>query len=304
MSESEEGIEVAQPKVRYGIVNESLLEDCRLNSTARLIGAWLGVKRPGWKVYRSQLLQVLGLGRDAYQKARRQLIACGYLTMRPKRSAHGRFTAPLWLFDQWACSGTATGDGFSGSGEAAPGKSGAGGTGSGLSGCLPKPKQTTPSLTTPPPLAAAVVVVSGAGSMGQKLNVELGGDSAAMARVDRASDGASPEQVELAVEEVRRQVAAGTARSPVGLAVTLAKLAVRGAVTAQAAPKHGEAAETAWHRRAAAAGRYVEHPKLGRHTVLLDGRAWRRESDGLTISGSQGLKLWARVESGELQLLP
>jgi hypothetical protein len=142
--------------------------------------------------------------------------------------------------------------------------------------------------------------------MGDLLKDILCGDKAAIERVNDAAAGASDEQVARAVAEIRRQVGAGTARSAVALSVTLGKTAKRGQMPGPLSAGNlgvvAEEAEAKWRRRGAAEGRHVMHPFHGKLTVLPGGCTWMRERDQLAVAGREGVKVWERVEAGELQL--
>jgi hypothetical protein len=105
----------------------------------------------------------------------------------------------------------------------------------------------------------------------------------------------------LAEAVVVRQVEAGTVRSVTALAVKMAKLAAQGQIQAQTLRKSPSDVDAVWARRGEAVGKYLIHPKHGRHEVLAGARAWLRE-DGQAVSGASGLRLWERVEAGEFEL--
>jgi hypothetical protein len=299
--------------VRWGAVPEKLLEDTRLGPGARVLGAWICGRPPGWVFRPVHIRATLGYGKDAYRTARRELIACGYLSMDSERTTGGRYGPPVWNVhpegdvlpagESQSAERTGgagepvknTGAGFTGGGKPASGEAGIRRAGAGAPGRLTKPAvPRTEKLKTPqppPPQAQA---------LGARL-ADLLNEPSAVERVNRASSGASDSQLTLAAEVVRRQVGGGAVRSVVALAMKMAKLAGEGQIQAPAPrPSSGET-EALWERRAAAAGRYLVHPKHGRHTVLPGARAWQRE-DGQTVSGANGLKLWEKVEAGEYVL--
>ena len=289
-------------KGRWGAIPEALLEDVRLGAPARLLAAWRCTRPDGWQVYSEHVQKVLGFGKDKFQAARRQLIEFGYVSMRPTRGIGGKFGASGWVF-QPAGDGNRTGAGFSGSGSSGSGTVGDGSSAAGKPSYITKPIRTKPSRTktleTTPPKVEGVL-----GTMGDRLNDLLAADRGAVDRVNFASSGATARQVDIAVAEVRRQVSGGRVRSVAGLAMQLAKTAALGAMQEPSlSTSVGEDSERTWRVRAAAAGSYVIHPDKGRLTVMPEGRAWWNETERAAVSGSVGLVLWAKVDSGELALL-
>lgn len=132
----------------YGVVPEALVVDGRLSPTARLVGIWLCIRPPGWVVRRDHLLSVLGIGLDAWWRARKQLLQLGYLVEHKTRLG-GRFTSADLEF--LPDPEPATAQGFSERGKSERGKP-----------VLGKPPPlpatvSTPTLVTPPPQKDVVV---------------------------------------------------------------------------------------------------------------------------------------------------
>lgn len=132
-------------------------------------------------------------------------------------------------------------------------------------------------------------------------------DMAEQKRVDKASAGATEEQLQLAVFAVRASLAKGSVKSVAGLAVTLGKMAVRGEVGDVATASTPTPATDPWPGREARArtGLSVLH-SFGVLVAEPGARAWRHrggERDGQPVTGKDALKVWERVESGELNPL-
>lgn len=107
----------------WGAIPESLVVDVRLSTTARIVAVWLCIRPPNWIVRREHLLASLGIGLDAWWRARRQLLQLGYLVEHKERRG-GRFTsAGLEFFPDPE---PATTQGFTEHGESELGLSGQG----------------------------------------------------------------------------------------------------------------------------------------------------------------------------------
>lgn len=133
----------------WGSEPESLVEDVELGPTARLVGVWLCIRPPNWIVRRAHLLSTLGIGLDSWWRARRELIARGYLVEHLCREG-GRFTtAELEFFPQ---PDLATAQGFTEHGKSE--------LGSAEPGKAEPLTETLKTITKKPPPQTAVVVAS------------------------------------------------------------------------------------------------------------------------------------------------
>ena len=256
----------------WGAVPECILEDRRISLSARCIAAWIITRPRGWVVRRWHLLEVLGIGLDAWWAARRQLIDAGYLVTSQSRPTRGRFNACTYRLDPYAgvdaanaevaIEPIATAQGFSVHGEAEHGRTEHGGPRR-----LPTPVLPTPVSTTPPPTRAAEQAlvrggggaIEGEGSPGAFGEKERPQGSLAavaptganapkligvgtrladlltpseMGRADAAGIGASEEQLRRAERVVRGMIEQGTVRTVPALAVRMARMAARGEVSA------------------------------------------------------------------------
>lgn len=84
----------------FGLVYDSILEDVRLGTTARLVAAWICGRPQNWELRRTHMLKKLGVGKDAWWRARRELMATGYLEVEQARSGGRYTTADLTFNDQ------------------------------------------------------------------------------------------------------------------------------------------------------------------------------------------------------------
>lgn len=89
--ESGERIKINKKKP-WGAIPESIVVDVRMSATARIVAVWLCIRPPNWVVRRDHLLTSLGIGLDAWWRARRQLLQLGYLVEHKERRG-GRFTS-------------------------------------------------------------------------------------------------------------------------------------------------------------------------------------------------------------------
>src|SRR5450830_652219 len=70
---------------KYGIVEEGLITDLRIGDAAARIAAYLKIKPNGWKISRVDIVRRLGLKKEKWQSARRQLILAGYFECKTTR---------------------------------------------------------------------------------------------------------------------------------------------------------------------------------------------------------------------------
>ena len=123
-------------------------------------------------------------------------------------------------------------------------------------------------------------------------------------RADTVSRSASVDQLDAAEAAVRASMANGSVRSIAALAVALGKAAVRGEVGGGVSTP--ALAADPWPAREARPGLSVMHP-LGLLVAEPGARAWRHrggERAGQLVSGKDALKVWERVEAGELAIQP
>lgn len=81
-----------------GVVSYALLTDKKLSQTSRLVGAWFESKSNGSSFLLLDLVDQLGITKDAWQKARRELMEAGYLTVAPGEKTGGRFQEISYVF--------------------------------------------------------------------------------------------------------------------------------------------------------------------------------------------------------------
>ena len=122
--------------------------------------------------------------------------------------------------------------------------------------------------------------------------------------VDAASAGASPEQLRLAAAAFRATLSAGKVRSARGLALHLARRAALGEVTPLAGAAGVSTAAVSpspWPDRAAMAGSWIDHAD-GALFVEPGGQSWRTRDCLSVVAGAAAMRLWERVDAGELAL--
>jgi hypothetical protein len=95
----------------WGSVPHGLLHDQRLGFDTRAVAAILAIRPAGSRIIISELITELGLGRERWRRAARELKAAGYLTMRCQPAERGRW---LWTIEFCA---VPTVDGFPVDGE-------------------------------------------------------------------------------------------------------------------------------------------------------------------------------------------
>lgn len=124
-------------------------------------------------------------------------------------------------------------------------------------------------------------------------------------RVDAACLGAQCEQLGAAEAAVRASVAKRSVKSVAALAVALGKAAVRNEVGDMSVSTPAPTADP-WPAREARAGMSVVHSR-GLLVAEPGARAWRHsggERDGQLVAGKDALRVWERVEAGELVIQP
>ncbi len=115
----------------WSAVPIAFLENKTINLTARVVGAWLVGRPDGWQISISHMLRALGIGKDAWQRAARELEEAGFLTRACAPTGPGG--RMVWnitfspVHKQESFSSTVAG--FTGSGSAVAGSAVAGQTG-------------------------------------------------------------------------------------------------------------------------------------------------------------------------------
>lgn len=279
--------------VRWGACPEQIFEDARLRHSARVVAAWLCIRPPAWSIKIEHMRSRLGLGKDGWKAAKRDLTASGYLRGERIRGANGRLAG--WDYTFNPLPPPAPSNGFSTGGKSHRWSE-------------PLVEDPDPSInsvginnrkttTTPPAGAGALVAGAGGGldvegtqttrpaQAGQAgllvdevVKMMPGVGQAAIGRVIRNMKGATLEQQQIAVQSLRKKLAGGEAVG-VGYIVNLAKLAVAGELVASASVPQPVAAQVA----APAASR-AEDPGLVAAAIAARCQA----RPGATISG-QGL---------------
>lgn len=80
-------------------VPDDVLTDRRLTPTARLVLAYCLGRPAGWEYHPQQICAALGIGRDAWRAARRQLEQAGYLRKERIRRADGTLAWDMLVVD-------------------------------------------------------------------------------------------------------------------------------------------------------------------------------------------------------------
>ena len=75
----------------FSVIPDSILEDTRMRPETRLVLGWLIGRPDGWEVRVSYLQHTLGLTKPRWAKARKEMMACGYLNQVRRKSHNGKF---------------------------------------------------------------------------------------------------------------------------------------------------------------------------------------------------------------------
>lgn len=305
----------------WGSVPEGLIEDTQLGVAARLVGAWLCIRPPGWILHRDHMLKTLGIGLDAWWRARRQLIDARYFLVSPRREG-GRFCGSDLNFysEPQPESSSSTAQGFPEPGKSEPGKSEPGKP-------LPLTRTLVPrtlkTKTQVPPdhvihsLVKKVATVGGGifvdheDSRGQnnqihrlsdvlRLNGPLAQD------LDKRSKGATLDQLELLKVVYEAQKASGGIRGD-GWLKSMAARAAQGLITG---PLAGPTTEVGTGVGVSVADEIsaLMLPTGSIITAPVSGSTWRvvhegiRNGNGLLLASPAVLKMLRRVHSGELNV--
>ncbi|MEP0338872.1 MAG: helix-turn-helix domain-containing protein [Alphaproteobacteria bacterium] len=111
-------LEKRQP---FSVVPDYILEDKRMRPETRLVLAWLIGRPTDWKIQLRYMMFRLGLSRDRWNRARREMQKCGYLTQTRHRKPDGSFE---WEHVVTDTPSDATIAGFPSSGDPEDGKPG------------------------------------------------------------------------------------------------------------------------------------------------------------------------------------
>lgn len=133
----------------FSAIPDDILQDTRMRPETRLVLGWLIGRPDDWEVRLSYLQRVLGLTRDRWAKARKEMEQCGYVQQIRQKNADGTFRWEYVVTDTPSAPvGTIAGK----SSDGAPSN---GASGNGLSGAgKPSDITTSPNqdnLNTPPP---------------------------------------------------------------------------------------------------------------------------------------------------------
>ena len=110
-----------QKRRSFSVVPDYVLEDRRMRPETRLVLAWLIGRPDGWEVRVRQVINVLGLSRDRWSRARREMQDCGYLKQSRHRKSDGSFEWEHVVTDAPSEHAIA---GFPGNGDSGDGKPG------------------------------------------------------------------------------------------------------------------------------------------------------------------------------------
>ncbi|MBW7900336.1 MAG: hypothetical protein H3C26_02590 [Rhodocyclaceae bacterium] len=110
-------------KRAWSAIPDDILTDRRLSPTARLVLAYCLGRPADWDYYPAQIQSALGIGRDAWQAARRALETVGYLAQDRRRNPDGTWVWGLVVTDESDPETTGlSSTGLSGTGSASDGE--------------------------------------------------------------------------------------------------------------------------------------------------------------------------------------
>lgn len=85
----------------FSAIPNAVIRDVSISADARLMLCYIMSCNESWVFYRTQSMQILGCGKDKYQRIVRELKVAGYLAIRPKRKANGQVDGQEWeVFDE------------------------------------------------------------------------------------------------------------------------------------------------------------------------------------------------------------
>lgn len=260
------------------------------------------------------MLETLGLGLDAWWRARQQLIDYKYLFVTPRRVG-GRFAgSDLEFFSEpQGVADPATAQGFTERGSTAqgfpePGSSELGSSEPGKPLCLTETDETVTKIKTPPPQKGVVVFEDAskpAGQPGPRLSEILGVKGVLGDQLDLKSAGATREQLDYLHTAFHAGVASGGIKDQGAWLVKMAARAAAGQMTGQrqasalAAPVTTLAAEllATGIKNGSAILCHATNKKW-----VFDEFGGARNGAGVLVGPAETRALLARVSAGELQV--
>lgn len=245
----------------WSAIPDDVLTDLRLSPTARLVLAYCLGRPDGWHYHSRQICTALGIGRDAWRAARRQLEQVGYMRQEQVRGEGGRWAWDLVVTDTPASDGSAS-----------AGNPGAGGSSTGGAGDIAHVYVPDVDIAAAAADAAAPRVSPPTPSPGGKARrVRASGlvtwvpaDELEAARLEAETPA---EDLAAAVAAVR---AAGREPVPGLVAQALERLRQRQQAEAAAAARRSAAAEIQLDPAAVARGARLLPPALRARALRLD----------------------------------
>lgn len=308
-----------KPLTAFSVVPDAILMDASLSAAARLVLTYIAGRPPGWVATVTDIKKKLSFSESQWKSARDALKQAGIIPLdHPKRMGGGvnRFSWVLDLLMERYYLSTAH---PSETADAQPSKIADGSHQRfSMDGKVADYQEEFTNTKKPPtPTGAAAESGGGvvvfdvdqrAGHTGLKVQLE-GLTSAELLRVERALADASANQVQLFSKIWDSSKAA--ARSPVALAIALAKLAAKGhlnQINEQADQPHsadvtGESAACVCARHSSETGHLVSPAGL----VAIASAAYQgllQAPAGGVFSLLQSSKFWLRLEAGEFDFHP
>jgi hypothetical protein len=90
----------SEPRERFAIIPNAVLEDDALSWRARGLLAYLLSRPPGWKTDAMKLARLGSEGRDAVRTALAELVAAGYMRRVKTQTDNGTWRTDVVVFDQ------------------------------------------------------------------------------------------------------------------------------------------------------------------------------------------------------------
>lgn len=304
----------------YGRVH-NFIWSLPLSVHARALLAWADSRPPDWIPRVDDIQCTFRWDDKQWRRIRKELESIGCITSQHKKDLKSKKSVHTLNIDMTALSTLAPEPpARNGGSRARPAKSAGSGEPPEMGGSRKPPKVAGLTTEIEPGLdnhhqpggdqkdcsqVRSALAPSGAEGLGTRLAAVL--NQAEQKRVDKASAGATKEQLQLAVSALRTSMSRGSVKSVAGLAVALGKAAVRGEVGDVATGSTPTPATDPWPGREARVrmGLSVLH-SLGVLVAEPGARAWRHrggERDGQPVTGKDALRVWERVESGELNPL-